>query len=250
MHPLQIEVETLAHAEALSEGFAGAWPTLLIVVIAVVGYFVQLRLRSVMSRYSEVAMPNGMTGAEMALKMLHDHGIYNVQVTRVRGHLTDHFNPTTMTINLSDTVYSSRSIAAAAVACHESGHAVQYVTGYSPLSLRSQLVSVVNFSSRIATWVIMLGIVLMAVTNNALLCWVGIALVALSALFALVTLPVEYNASERALSWLQGSGILSEEEMRGARTALRWAARTYLVAAVGAVATIIYYVMLINSRRR
>ena len=189
-----------------------------------------------------------MTGAELAEKLLHDHVIYNVKVTHVKGHLTDHFNPQTMTVNLSDSVYSSRSVAAAAVACHECGHAVQYATGYAPLRLRSQLVPIVNFSSRIATWVIMLGIAILAATSNATICWIGIALIAMSAVFSIVTLPVEYNASERALAWLRGTAAFRGEDMEGAELSLRWAARTYLVAALSAIATIIYYVSLISRR--
>lgn len=221
----------------------------LMVIIAVVGYIVQARLQSVFQRYSQVASPSGMTGAEYAEKMLRDHGIYNVKVTHVRGTLTDHFNPQTMTVNLSDSVYSSRSVAAAAVACHECGHAVQHATGYAPIRLRSQLVPIVNFSSRIATWVIMLGIAILAATSNALVCWIGIALVAMSALFSIVTLPVEYNASERALDWLRSSGGFGPNNIEGAEVSLRWAARTYLVAALSAIATILYYISLINRRR-
>jgi Zn-dependent membrane protease YugP len=218
-------------------------------LIAVVGYAVQARLRSVMKMCSMLPSPQGLTGAEVALKMLHAHGIYNVQVTRVRGHLTDHFNPETLTINLSDSVYSERSVAAMAVACHECGHAVQHATGYAPVRLRSQLVPWVNFSSSIATWVIVLGIALMSATGSALLCWVGIALVAMSALFAIVTLPVEYNASDRAVAWLQSSGMMQGAELNSAREALSWAARTYLVAALSAIATLLYYVSLIMRRK-
>lgn len=222
---------------------------MLMIVIAVVGYIVQARLQSVFAKYSEVASPGGMTGAELAEKMLRDNGIYNVKVTHVRGHLTDHFNPQTMTVNLSDSVYSSRSIAAAAVACHECGHAVQHARGYAPLRLRSNLVPIVNFSSQIATWVILAGIALLAATQNATLCWIGIGLIAMSAVFSVVTLPVEYNASQRALEWLESSGTLRGGEIDGARVALRWAARTYLVAALSAIATIIYYISIISSRR-
>lgn len=221
---------------------------MLMVVIGVVGYIVQARLQSVFRHYSQVNSPGGMTGAELAEKMLHDHGIYNVKVTHVKGHLTDHFNPQTMTVNLSDSVYSSRSVAAAAVACHECGHAVQHATGYAPIRLRSQLVPIVNFSSRIATWVIMLGIAILAATSNATVCWIGIALIAMSAVFSIVTLPVEYNASERALAWLRGTAAFRGEDLEGAELSLRWAARTYLVAALSAIATIIYYVSLISRR--
>lgn len=222
---------------------------ILMIVVAIAGMVVQARLRSVMSKYSAVPSPSGMSGKEVAEKMLHDHGVYNVQVTHVKGHLTDHFNPVTMTVNLSDDVYFSRSVTAAAVAAHECGHAVQHATGYVPVRLRSQLVPWVNLSSSIATWVILLGIALMSVTGSATLCWVGIALVAMSAIFAIVTLPVEYNASERALAWLQSSGIVQGKELSNASEALRWAARTYLVAALSAIATLLYYVSLIMRRK-
>lgn len=236
-----------------SNGFMTSFSTggsmILMIVIAIAGYAVQARLQSVFQKYSKVTSPNGMTGAELAEKMLHDHGIYNVKVTHVKGHLTDHFNPMTMTVNLSDSVYSSRSIAAAAVACHECGHAVQHATGYGPIKLRSRLVPIVSFSSQISTWVLLAGILIMASTQDATLCWIGIGLVAMSALFSIVTLPVEYNASDRALAWLEQSGTLDSREMEGARISLRWAARTYLVAALSAIATILYYVSLIMSRR-
>lgn len=230
-------------------GLSYSTSIILMVVVAVVGMIVQMRLRSVMAKYSSVPAPAGMSGREVAEKMLHDHGIYNVQVTHVKGHLTDHFNPVTMTVNLSDDVYFSNSITAAAVAAHECGHAVQHATGYAPVRLRSQLVPWVNLSSSIATWVILLGIALMSVTGSAFLCWVGIALIAMSALFAIVTLPVEYNASDRAIAWLQSSGMMRSEELSGAREALNWAARTYLVAALSAIATLLYYVSLIMRRR-
>lgn len=222
----------------------------LMAIIGVVGYVVQARLQSVFKRYSQVVSPGAMTGAELAEKMLRDHGIHNVKVTHVNGHLTDHFNPQTMTVNLSDSVYASRSVAAAAVACHECGHAVQHAVGYAPLRLRSQLVPVVNFASKLSTWVILIGIAIMTATSSALVCWIGVGMVAMSALFSIVTLPVEYNASDRALEWLQRSGTLRGSEVDGARISLRWAARTYLVAALSAIATILYYIAMINSRRR
>ena len=222
---------------------------LLIVLIGVAGYLVQARLQSVFRKYSEVEFPGGLTGAEVAEKMLRDNHIHNVKVTHVKGHLTDHFNPQTMTVNLSDAVYSSTSVAAAAVAAHECGHAVQHARDYGPLRLRSQLVPVVQFASTTATWVIMLGLVILASTQNELLCWVGVGLIALSALFALVTLPVEYNASARALEWLQGSRTMQGAQLVQAKEALSWAARTYLVAALSAIASVLYYVFLILGRR-
>lgn len=232
-------------------GFGGSYTLaiMLMVAVAVVGMIVQMRLKTVTRYYSEKPSPRGMTGRDIAEKMLHDHGIYNVAVTHVQGHLTDHFDPTTMTINLSDDVYNSATITAAAVAAHECGHAVQHAEGYAPIQLRSQLVPIVNLSSKLAGWVILLGIVMMSFTNSATLCWVGIALVAVSALFAVVTLPVEYNASQRAIAWLESSDVLEDNELDGAHEALRWAARTYLVAALSAIVTILYYVALIKNRR-
>lgn len=171
-----------------------------------------------------------------------------MKVTHVGGHLTDHFNPQTMTVNLSDSVYASRSVAAAAVAAHECGHAVQHARGYAPLELRSQLVPIVNFSARAATFVLIAGMILLATTDNAWVCWIGVGLIAVSALFSIVTLPVEYNASERALAWLESSRTMQGAELAQAREALTWAARTYLVAALSAIATVLYYAMLILGR--
>ncbi len=223
---------------------------LLILVIGVVGYIVQARLQSVFNKYAQVPSPGGMTGAEVAEKMLRENRINNVRVTHVQGHLTDHFNPQTMTVNLSDSVYSSRSISALAVACHECGHAIQHARGYAPLVLRSQLVPIVSFASKAAQWVIILGLLLLATTQNSLVAWIGIGLIGMSALFSIVTLPVEYNASARALEWLEASRTLQGREVGQAREALRWAARTYLVAALGAIASVLYYVMLVLGRQR
>ncbi len=222
---------------------------LLIILIGVAGYAVQARLQSVFRKYSQVPFPGGLTGAEVAEKMLRDNNVHNVKITHVAGTLTDHFNPKTMTVNLSDGVYSGRSVAAAAVACHECGHAVQHARGYAPLTLRSQLVPVVQFSSRAATWVIILGLVILATTQNELLCWIGVGMIAMSAIFSLVTLPVEYNASARALEWLQSSRTLQGVQLAQAREALGWAARTYLVAALSAIASLLYYIFLILGRR-
>ncbi len=223
---------------------------LLIIIIAVAGYIVQARLQSVFAKYSKVALPDGMTGAEIAERMLRENNIHNVRVTHVAGHLTDHFNPQTMTVNLSDSVYSGRSVSAAAVACHECGHAVQHAQGYAPLAMRSALVPVVSFSSRAAIWVIMLGLIMTASSSSDIVCWIGIGMIAMSALFSIITLPVEYNASERALEWLERSRTLSGAQLDGAKVALRWAARTYLVAALSAIASVLYYVALVSNRRR
>ncbi len=221
----------------------------LMILIGIVGYVVQARLQAVFAKYSKVPMPNMMSGAEMAEKMLRENNVHNVKVTHVAGHLTDHFNPVTMTVNLSDSVYSSRSIAAVAVACHECGHAIQHARGYAPLALRSQLVPIVSFSSRMATWVILIGLGLLVFTNNELVCWIGVGMIAMSALFSIVTLPVEYNASARALEWLSSSRALQGEQLEGASISLKWAARTYLVAALSAIASVLYYVFLILGRR-
>ena len=223
---------------------------ILTIIIAVAGYFVQARLQSVFNKYSKVPSPGGMSGAEAAERMLRDHNIRNVKITHVSGHLPDHFDPTSMTVNLSDSVYSSRSVAAIAVACHECGHAIQHARGYAPLELRSKLVPVVSFSSRFASWVIIGGLLIMAATSNELVCWIGIGLIAMSALFSIVTLPVEYNASERALEWMQSNRIMSGEDLEGARISLRWAARTYLVAALSAITTVIYYIAIVMGNRR
>ena len=217
----------------------------LIIAIGVIGFIVQARLQSVFKKYSKVQFPGGLTGAEVAEKMLRDNNIHNVKVTHVGGHLTDHFNPQTMTVNLSDSVYSSSSVAAAAVAALVGSHG----RGYAPLTLRSQLVPVVQFASTAATWVIILGLVILASTQNELLCWIGVGMIAMSALFSLVTLPVEYNASARAVEWLQTSRTMQGAQLAQAKEALSWAARTYLVAALSAIASVLYYVFLILGRR-
>ncbi len=241
------------YAEPAREGFsfsaAQGGMFLLIIAIGIAGYVVQARLQSVFRKYSQVQFPGGLTGAEVAEKMLRDNNIHNVRVTHVAGHLTDHFNPQTMTVNLSDSVYSSNSVAAAAVAAHECGHAVQHARDYAPLTLRSQLVPVVQFASTTATWVILIGLVLLATTRNETMCWIGVGLIAMSALFSIITLPVEYNASQRALAWLKESRTMQGVQLEQADEALTWAARTYLVAALSAIASVLYYVFLILGRR-
>ncbi len=218
----------------------------LIIIIGVVGLLVQGRLQSVFAKYSRVPFPGGMTGREVAEKMLRENGIYDVTVTSTRGHLTDHYNPRNKTVNLSESVYNSNSVAAAAVACHECGHAVQHATGYAPLELRSQLVPIISITSRLSTWVIILGI--LTINTLPALFWVGIAMIAVSALFSIITLPVEYNASSRAIAWLQSSRTLEGQQLAEARTALNWAASTYLVAALSAIATLLYYLSIARSR--
>ena len=244
---LQAGYHSSSHAARYDAATMGMF--VLIIVIGIAGYAVQARLQSVFRRYSKVQFPGGLTGAEVAEKMLRDNNIHNVRVTHVKGHLTDHFNPKTMTVNLSDAVYASTSVAAAAVAAHECGHAVQHARDYAPLTLRSQLVPVVQFASSAATWVIILGLVILASTQNELLCWIGVGMIAMTALFSLVTLPVEYNASARALEWLRVSRTMQGEQLVQAKQALDWAARTYLVAALSAVASVLYYIFLILGRR-
>ena len=213
---------------------------IIMIVIMVLSLLVQQMLQSRFNKYSQVPTANGMTGAEVAQKMLHDHGIYNVKVVPTRGMLTDHFNPQTMTVALSEGVYSSRSVAAAAVAAHECGHAVQHARGYAALRMRSALVPVVNFASNIVQWVLLLG-VLMINTFPGLL-WFGIILFASTTLFSFITLPVEINASARALNWLTGAGITDSRTHPMAIDALKWAAYTYVVAALGSLATLLYYI--------
>jgi len=214
----------------------------LLLIIMVLSIIVQAMLQSRFNKYSQVGLPDGMTGADVARKMLQDNGIYDVQVVPTRGMLTDHYNPQTKTVALSESVYASRSVAAAAVAAHECGHAVQHALGYAPLRLRSALVPVVNFASNIVQWVLLAGVIFIN-TFPALL-WIGIILFATTTLFSFVTLPVEINASSRAIGWLTQTGITQGETRSMAIDALKWAAYTYVVAALGSLATLLYYVSL------
>ena len=215
--------------------------------VAVLSWLVQLNLQNKFKKYSRIPTGNGMTGADVARKMLHDNGIYDVQVTHTPGHLTDHYNPANKTVNLSEDVYSSNSIMAAAVAAHECGHALQHARAYAPLQMRSALVPVVSFASQWVTWVILAGIFLINTMPGILLA--GIILFAMTTLFSFVTLPVEINASKRALVWLSASGITNAFNHDKAEDALRSAAYTYVVAALGSLATLIYYVMIFMGRR-
>ena len=216
------------------------------IVIALVSYLVQSSLKNKFERYSQ--MPIAMTGKEVAEKMLHDNGIYDVRVISTPGMLTDHFNPTDKTVNLSEGVYSSNSVAAAAVAAHECGHAVQHATKYGALQLRSSLVPIVSFASQWISWVLLAGILLIEVMPQIMLA--GIILFAMTTLFSIVTLPVEINASHRALVWLDRSGIATGRNNECAKDALKSAAYTYVVAALGSLATLMYYVMIFMGRRR
>ena len=212
----------------------------------VLSLLVQQMLQSRFTKYSQVPTANGMTGAEVAEKMLRDHGIYDVKVVPTRGTLTDHFNPATKTVALSESVYGSRSVAAAAVAAHECGHAVQHATGYAFIQLRSALVPVVSFASNIVQWVLLAGVLFINVFPT--LIWIGIGLFALTTLFSFVTLPVEVNASSRAVAWMTQTGITDDRTRPMAIDALKWAAYTYVVAALGSLATLLYYIGLARGR--
>ena len=215
--------------------------------VAVVSWLVQMNLQSKFKKFSKVPMTGGMTGRDVALKMLQDNGIYDVTVTHTPGHLTDHYNPVNKTVNLSEDVYSGNSIMAAAVAAHECGHAVQHARAYAPLKMRSALVPVVSFASQWMTWLLLAGILLLNSFPQLLLA--GIILFAMTTLFSFVTLPVEINASRRALSWLSSAGLTNSYNHGQAESALRAAAYTYVVAALGSLATLIYYVMIFMGRR-
>lgn len=209
---------------------------------ALLSWVVSNRLQRKFEIYSQIPLPNGMTGREVAEKMLHDNGIYDVEVTCTPGHLTDHYNPMTKTVNLSESVYASNSIAAAAVAAHECGHAVQHATAYAPLKMRSALVPVVSFASNIMTWVLLGGMLLLHTFPQLML--FGIILFASTTLFSFITLPVEINASQRALVWLSRAGITNVFTQDKAEDALKSAAYTYVVAALGSLATLMYYIMI------
>lgn len=222
---------------------------LLMIVIMGLSYVIQEVLSRKFAKYSKVPSPNDMTGAEIARKMLADNGITDVKVEHVTGKLTDHYNPQTKTLNLSDAVYASPSIAAAAVAAHECGHAVQHAKGYGPLRLRSALVPAVSFASNWVQWVLLAGVVFIQIFPS--LIWIGIAMFAMTTLFSIITLPVEINASARAVAWLDSTGIVDRQTKPMAQEALRWAAYTYVVAALGSLATLFYYISIAlgGSRR-
>lgn len=221
-----------------------------------VSWLVSSRLKSKFEYYSQVHLRNGMSGKEVAEKMLRDNGINDVKVISVPGQLTDHYNPADKTVNLSEGVYMQRNAAAAAVAAHECGHAVQHAVGYSMLQLRSKLVPVVSISSNLMQFVLLGGIVLMGATRtienpsgNTTLLAIGVAMFALTTLFAFVTLPVEYDASNRAMKWLKDTGTVTAEEYVGVKDSLTWAARTYLVAALGSLAQLLYWASMLMGRR-
>jgi Zn-dependent membrane protease YugP len=227
---------------------------ILLIVVAGASFWVQWKLRSKFQQYSQLAFRGNLTGAQVAAKMLHDNDINDVKIVSVEGQLTDHFNPMDKTVNLSPEVYHGRSVMAAAIAAHECGHAVQYARAYAWIGMRSALVPAVSFASRWVQWVIMAGILLLAFTGAKLGFWVllaGVVLFGLTTLFSFVTLPVEFDASNRALVWLEGSGMTNPEEHNMAKDALKWAAMTYVVAAIASLLTLLYYVsMLMGGRRR
>lgn len=218
---------------------------ILIGVIALASWIVSNTLQRKFKKYSQISLRNGMSGAEIAEKMLADHGITDVQVISTPGRLTDHYNPKDKTVNLSEAVYNQRNAAAAAVAAHEVGHAVQHAQAYDWLTMRSQLVPVVSISSRFSQWLVIGGLILGAASGNAgigfYIAMAGLFFMALATLFSFVTLPVEYDASNRALAWLRNKNMVSQEEFAGSKDALKWAARTYLVAALGSLAMLLYW---------
>ncbi len=228
---------------------------ILIGAIGLFSWLVSSKLKSKFDYYSKVQLRNGMSGAEIAEKMLADHGISNVKVISTPGRLTDHYNPMDRTVNLSEAVYNQRNAAAAAVAAHEVGHAVQHAQAYSWLTMRSKMVPMVNISSQLSQWLIMGGIIMGLATGNGstgigfYIAFAGLVLMAIASAFSFITLPVEYDASNRALAWLKNKNMLGQQEYAGAEDALKWAARTYLVAAIGALASLLYWAFRILGSR-
>ena len=224
---------------------------ILALAIGGISMLVSSQLKRKFKKYSEVTLRNGMSGAEIAEKMLSDHGIRDVKVVSTPGMLTDHYNPKTKTVNLSEGVYSKRNASAAAVAAHECGHAVQHAVGYEWLQMRSKLVPVVSVAANYSIWIIIAG--LFFVNSTAFgyeLAMIGVVMFGLGTLFSFVTLPVEYDGSNRALAWLERKNMVSQQELVGAKDALKWAARTYVVAAIGSLATLIYLLLRVNSSNR
>ncbi len=222
---------------------------LIAILIFIVSLYVSNKLKSKFKHYSKVHLQNGMSGREIAEKMLADNGINDVKVISTPGMLTDHYNPAKKTINLSEAVYTQRNAAAAAVAAHECGHAIQHANAYSWLQMRSQLVPVVSVASRFSQWVIFGGLMLMATTAmGSTVLLIGIIMFAMGTLFSFITLPVEYDASNRALAWLETENMLNSQEHKAAEDSLKWAARTYVVAAVGSLATLLYFLSIYMGR--
>lgn len=216
-----------------------------------ISFLVSAILKSKFTKYSKIPLANGMSGKEIAEKMLKENGIYDVQVTSVEGFLSDHYNPVNRTVNLSPEVYNGTSVSAAAVAAHECGHAVQHATAYGPLMLRSKLVPAVQMSSMLVNWILMAGMIVLAITRNPVVLLIGIIIMSVTVIFSLITLPVEFDASKRALAWLDRTNVTNSEEYPKAKDALKWAATTYVVAALAAVVTLIQYIMIyLGSRDR
>src|SRR5690606_37121195 len=218
--------------------------------IMLVSWIVQFRFKSKFKKYSEMPLSSGLSGAEIAQKMLNENGINDVQIISVEGQLTDHYNPGNRTVNLSPEVYHGRSVAAAAVAAHECGHAVQHATAYNWLQFRSAMVPLVSVASRLTSWVLLIGVMMMAFSGNYIVLAVGVGALFLTTLFSFITLPVEFDASARALAWLDRSGVThNTAEHDGAKDALKWAAMTYVVAALSALVTLLYYASIVFGRR-
>ncbi len=221
------------------------------IVFMLIGMIVQFRLKSKFAAYNKVPTSSGLSGSEIARKMLQDNGIYDVQVVSTPGSLTDHYDPGSKTVNLSEDVYQERTVAAAAVAAHECGHAVQHATAYSMLQFRSKMVPITNISTRLSQWIIIAGLGVWGFGGgNQTVLLIGILLFAVTTLFTVVTLPVEFDASARALKWLESANITRPDEHDKAKDALKWAALTYVVAALASIATLAYYIMLYNGRSR
>ncbi|MDR6562706.1 MULTISPECIES: zinc metallopeptidase [unclassified Arcicella] len=222
---------------------------LITLVFAGIGMFVQWRLKSKFQQYSEIGLANGLSGQEIADKMLRDNGIYDVRIISVEGQLTDHYNPADKTVNLSPDVYYGRSASAAAVAAHECGHAVQHATAYSMLQFRSSMVPVLSIANNFMPIALMIGMMLLYSTGNKLVLTIGVAMFALATLFSFITLPVEFDASRRALAWMSQRNVVTQREHEMAKDALWWAAMTYVAAALGMLAQLLYYVSLLSGRR-
>ncbi len=214
-----------------------------------ISFLVSAILKSKFTKYSKIGLANGLSGKEIAEKMLRENGIYDVKVISVEGFLSDHYNPVNKTVNLSPDVYNGTSVSAAAVAAHECGHAVQHATAYGPLMFRSKLVPVVQVSSMLVNWVLLAGMIVLATTQNPTVLLIGIIVMSITVLFTLITLPVEFDASKRALAWLDKTNITNQEEYPKAKDALKWAATTYVVAALAAVVTLVQYIMIYLSSR-
>lgn len=224
---------------------------ILMIGIAVISFIVQMRFKSKFKQYSEMPLASGLSGKDIAEKMLSDNGISDVKIMSAEGQLSDHYNPADRTVNLSPEVYHGRSVAAAAVAAHECGHAVQHARAYAWLKFRSAVVPAVNVASKIVQWTLMIGVMLLIFSGNPMVLAVGVAALALVTIFAFITLPVEFDASNRALAWLQTNpGIMQvDAEHSQAKDALWWAAMTYVVAALGSLATLVYYASMLMNRR-